>query len=187
MTAAGVESAALAAPADSSRPSPEEYAPRHVGYVDLVPEADILGVLERQLADLPAALAPFGEERAGLRYAPGKWSVREVVGHVADTERIFSYRALRFARGDATPLPGFEQDPYVEHSGADACRLADLALGWEHLRRANLSFFRQLDPAAWSRSGEASGAQVSVRAIAWIIAGHLRHHLRVLAERYAAR
>jgi len=168
------------------RPSPDEYAPQYAGYVGLVPEEDVLAVLERQLAEVPAALAPFGEERAGFRYAPGKWSVREVVGHVADSERVFSYRALRFARGDATPLAGFDQDPYVAHSGAEACRLADLAAGWEHLRRANLALFRQFEPAAWSRAGEASDARVTVRALVWITAGHLRHHLRVLGERYAA-
>jgi hypothetical protein len=167
-----------------SRPTPEEYAPFYAGYVGRVPEKDILAVLERQLDEFPALLGGLGEERALSRYAAGKWSVKEVVGHIVDGERVFSYRALRFARGDRTPLAGFEQEGYVANGGFDRRPLADLLAEWEHLRRANLLFFRHLDAESWGRSGIASNAEVTVRALAYILAGHLRHHLAILTERY---
>lgn len=171
-------------PAVPGRPQAGEHAPYYERYVGLVPEEDVLAVLARQLDEVPALLGGLAEERAGFRYAPGKWSVKEVVGHVADTERIFAYRALRFARGDATPLPGFEQEGYVQHAGFGRWRLADLLAEWEHQRRANLLLLGHLDAAAWERRGEASGNQVSVRALAYVLAGHVRHHLAILAERY---
>lgn len=177
---------ASTAPTIPSRPAEGEYAPSYAGYVGRVPEGDVLAVLERQLEEVPALLAGLGEERAGYRYAPGKWSVKEVVGHVADLERVFAYRALRFARGDRTPVPGVEQDGYVAHAHFDRGTLADLLAEWENQRRANLLFFRRLDADAWARSGPASGAEVTVRALAYVLAGHLRHHLAVLSERYLA-
>jgi hypothetical protein len=124
------------------------------------------------------------ETRGAHRYGPGKWSVKEVVLHLSDTERIMAYRALRVARGDRTPLPGFDETQYTPQSGADAQPLAALVTEWSEVRQATITLFRHLPPEAWSRRGTASGQPVSVRALAWIIAGHERHHLATLEERY---
>lgn len=129
-------------------------------------------------------LRRFGEESGGVRYAAGKWSVREAVGHMADAERVFTYRALRFARADATPLPGFDENAYVAAAGFDRRTLADLAEEFADVRRATVSFFCALDPEALAMPGTANGARVTVGALAWIIAGHERHHARILRERY---
>ncbi len=126
-------------------------------------------------------------DRAGYRYAPGKWTVRELVVHLADVERIMAYRALRVARGDATPLPGFDEGAYAPQSGAEAHPIGALAEALSDVRSATLSLFRLLPPDAWTRRGTASSAPVSVRALAWIIAGHERHHVGVLADRYGVR
>ena len=167
-----------------SRPGADEHAPYYSRYIDLVPEADLLAVLAAQLDEVVPWLSGIGEERGDYRYAAGKWSIKEVVGHVVDTERIMSYRALRFARGDETPVPGFEQDDYMRHSPFDRRGLADLAEEWSDVRRASLSLLRPLDAAAWARRGTASGNPISVRALGYILAGHLRHHLAVLESRY---
>lgn len=168
----------------AGRPTADEYSPYYGGYVSLVPEGDILYTLERRRDALLELLRGIPETKASSRYAPGKWSVKEVVGHVIDTERIFAYRALRFARGDRTPLPGFEQEGYVSNASFDTRTLSDLADEFDLVRRANLHLFRNLDAEAWSRSGEASGARVTVRALAYIIAGHELHHTNILATRY---
>jgi hypothetical protein len=141
--------------------------------------------LERQLGETLALLRGFAEERAGAGYEPGKWSVKEVVGHMIDGERVFAYRALCFARGDRTPLPGFEQDDYVAGGNFNARTLADLIDELEAVRRATLSLLRGLDADAWRRAGTASDNEVSVRALAHIIAGHELHHVRVLREKYS--
>lgn len=166
------------------RPDPSEHLPYYRPYIDLVPDGDVITTLSRQLEDTFAVLEQFGEERGGHRYAPGKWSVKEVLGHLIDAERIFAYRALRFSRGDAQPLLGFEEDAYVAAASFDRCRLSDLAAELDHLRRANVLLFRQLDPEAWDRRGTANNAEVTVRALAWIMAGHELHHRKVLLERY---
>jgi hypothetical protein len=165
------------------RPAADEHAPYYGRYIGLVPEEDVLAVLAGQLDEVLPFLHGLAD-RADHRYAPGKWSIKEVVGHVTDTERVMAYRALRFARGDETPVPGFEQDDWMRHSPFGACRLADLVDEWGHVRRANIAFFRQLAPEAWSRRGTASGNPVTVRALAYILPGHVRHHLNVLRERY---
>jgi hypothetical protein len=185
MSTTASSSATPTHPGRPSRPGHDEYAPFYAGYVSRVSEDDILAVLADQLTEVPGQFLALGEERAGYRYAPGKWSIKEIVGHLSDAERVFTYRALRFSRGDATPLATFEQDSYVAGAGFDRWTLADLVSEWESLRRASLLLFQHLPPEAWSRSGEASGARVTVRALAFILAGHLRHHLAVLAERYA--
>lgn len=166
------------------RPAPEEYAPFYGTYVNAVPDGDVLALLAQQLEDTLALLDTVPRERWTRRYAPGKWSVSEVVGHVADTERVFAYRALRFARNDATPLPGFEQDDYVPFGGFDARPLPDLARELEAVRTASLALFRGLDQDAVGRRGTANGVEFTVRAIPWILAGHERHHVAVLRERY---
>ena len=165
-------------------PEASEYAAYYGGYVGLVPEEDVLAALEAQAGETAALLRAVLEARADFRYAPGKWSLKEVVGHVADTERVFAYRALRFARNDPTPLPGFEENDYVRFAGAGAHRLEELAAELEEVRRATLRLFRHLPEEAWTRRGVASGSEMSVRAIARIVVGHERHHLRIVRERY---
>jgi hypothetical protein len=125
------------------------------------------------------------EERSNYRYAEGKWSIKEIVNHLCDTERIFAYRALRIARADATPLPGFDENAYAPEMRADERTLADLSAEWVDVRRSTLSLFRHLPAGTWERLGTASGHPCSVRALAYATAGHARHHLKVLAERYA--
>ena len=166
------------------RPHASEYAPFYATYVDAVPDGDLLRLLEDHAAGLLDLLRAFGEARGDDCYASGKWSVKEVVGHMADTERVFAYRDLRFARADATPLPGFEQNGYVEAAGFGRRTLADLAEEFADVRKATLKLLAGLDEAALRRSGVASGHPMSVRALAWVLAGHERHHVRVLRERY---
>lgn len=166
------------------RPAEDEYSPYFATYIGHVPAGDVLETLTRQLDDTAAFLAMVSPAQAAHRYAPDKWSVKEIVGHLADSERIFSYRALRFGRGDTTPLASFDENKYVPESGADTRPFPELALEFAAVRRATLAFFDSLPPAAWSRRGEASGKSISVRALAWIIAGHELHHLGVLRSRY---
>jgi len=165
----------------------DEYAPFYADYVALVPEPEVLPVLEAQLAELPAALAPFFGALESHRYAPGKWSVRQLVGHLTDSERIFGYRALRIARADRTPLPGYDEDHFVAHADFERIPLRELVEEWELCRRANLALFRRFDAETLLRRGEANGNAVSVRALLRILVGHPRHHLRVLQERYLPR
>ena len=166
------------------RPPASEYAPYQAGYVASVPDGDIFEILSRQGAEFPAFLHSLGEARGNHRYAPDKWTVKEVIGHVNDTERVFSYRALRFARADETPLASFEQDRYVPTGNFGARTLASLADEFGHLRAGTLDLYFHLDEDALARRGTASGFVVSVRAMAWVIAGHLAHHERMLRERY---
>jgi hypothetical protein len=167
-----------------ARPDATEYAPDYEKYVSLVPAGDVVETLSRQIEETLALLRPVSEEQAGGAYEAGKWSVKEVVGHLLDAERVFAYRALRFARGDRTPLPGFEQDDYVAGGGFNARTLSDLLDEFAAVRRATVALLRGLDSAAWLRRGTANDSEASVRAIAHIIAGHERHHARVLRERY---
>jgi uncharacterized damage-inducible protein DinB len=166
------------------RPQPGEYAPYYDRYISLVQETDVIGVLEQQVAVTVAALAVLPESAGDFRYAPGKWSVKEVLGHINDTERIFAYRALRIARNDQTPLAGFEQDDYVRWGSFVARRLDDLVEEFAAIRETTLALLRGLDEAAWSRRGIASQNEVTVRALAYMIAGHELHHRRILQEKY---
>lgn len=166
------------------RPAAAEYAPYYGRYIDKVPEGDLLGTLEDQARETQTLLAGLSDAKALHRYAPGKWSIKEVIGHVTDAERVFSYRALRFARADSTALPGFDENAWVPPGNFDARALKDLAAELDAVRRATIALFRGLDPAALARGGTASDNPVSVRAIAWIIAGHERHHVALLHERY---
>jgi hypothetical protein len=170
----------------TQRPSPDEYGPSYAGYIARVPAgADIVQQLAGQLHDTMARLRAVPEDRGAYRYAPGKWSVKDVVAHLADVERVMSYRALRIGRGDQTPLPGFEEDAYATEAAADRFALAELAETFSHVRRATIDLFRQFPPTAWERRGAASGFPVSVRALGFIIVGHELHHLDVLAVRYS--
>jgi uncharacterized damage-inducible protein DinB len=166
-------------------PAADEYGAYYARYVGLVPAGDLLRLLPAQLDDTAALLDRFGEARADHRYAPGKWSVREVVGHLADTERVFAYRALRIARGDATPLPGFDQDAYVEHGGSGGRSLAGLVRELRAVRQATVALLGGLDDAALARRGTASGQPLTPRAAAYMIAGHELHHAAILRELYA--
>jgi hypothetical protein len=167
------------------RPGEAEFAPFYAGYVSLVPETDVLGVLERQSADVRLHTRAFIPAREELRYAEGKWSVREMIGHVIDAERVFGFRAFCFSRGDENALPAFAQNDYVARSGFDRCGLAGLVEEFAQVRETNLIVLRRLNDDAWGRIGTASGAPVSVRALAYIMAGHVRHHLHILSTRYA--
>jgi hypothetical protein len=166
------------------RPSDDEFALFYAGYVSLAPEDDIIGVLERQAHDVEAAMAAYSPAREQLRYAAGKWSVRELLGHVIDAERVFGFRAFCFSRGDRNPLPGFEQNDYIARSDYDRQSLGDLVSEFRAVREVNLSVLRRLDAHAWRRIGTASGERVSVRALAYIMAGHVRHHLGILRTHY---
>ena len=168
----------------SLRPQPGEYAPYYDRYISLVPGNDVLAALEDQRRQTLLLLSGRTEADGDLRYAPDKWSLKEVLGHINDTERILSYRALRIARGDATPIEGFEQDDYVRNGPFGRRPLADLIEDYIAVRRATVSLFRNLDEAAWTRRGIASKNEVTVRALAYIIAGHELHHRRILEEKY---
>ena len=145
---------------------------------------DVKALRERTGAGMLACRDALTEADGDLRYAPDKWRLKEVLGHVNDTERIMSYRALRISRGDATPIEGYEQDDYVRNGPFAHCQLADLLEDYIAVRRATVSLFRNLDEAAWSRRGVANKNEVTVRALAYIIAGHELHHRRVLEEKY---
>ena len=166
-------------------PAIDEYPSAYADYVGRVPAgADVLDVLARQLDETSGRLAGIPEARGGFRYAAGKWSVKELVGHLSDVERIMVYRALRFARGDAAPLAGFDENAYVPEAGADARSLASLVGEWVAVRHASLAFFHNLPPGAWTRRGVANENPVTVRALAYVVAGHEHHHLDVLRTRY---
>lgn len=165
------------------RPESGEYAPYYGKYVSLVAEGDILATLERQSQDTVTLLAR-PEADGDIRYAPGKWSVKESLGHLIDSERVFTYRALRIARNDKTPMEGFEQDDYVKYGPFGQCSLAGLVEEFTAVRQATLSLFRGLDEAAWIRRGIANKNEVTVRGLAYIIAGHELHHRKLFQEKY---
>jgi hypothetical protein len=166
------------------RPGPTEYAAYYETYVSLITGNDILNVLEAQRLQMVQLFAGRSERDGKFRYAPEKWTVKEVLGHVNDTERIFAYRALRIARGDQKPLEGFEQDDYVRAAGSNERTLADLAEEFATVRDASVSLFRSLNEEGWTRRGTANKNEVTVRALAFITAGHELHHRRILEERY---
>ena len=166
------------------RPEPSEYAPFYAGYVGLVPEDDVLAVLEAQPAEVTRLAAGLPADRETYRYGPGKWSVRELLGHVGDGERVFGYRAFCIGRGERIPLPGFDEQEYIAAANYDARPAAELAADFAGLRASNLSVLRNLAPERWAQAGNANGKPVTVRALAWVMAGHVRHHLAVLRDRY---
>jgi hypothetical protein len=169
------------------RPEPGEYAPHYDRYIALITGADILGTLDAQRRQMMLLLSGCDEQDGDLRYAPDKWNAKEVLGHICDTERIMAYRALRIARGDQTPLAGFEQDDYVKSGPFAHTPLAEIIEDYIAVRRATLTLFRNLDEAAWARRGIANKNEISVRALAYVIAGHELHHRRMLEEKYFAR
>jgi hypothetical protein len=165
------------------RPSSTEYGRFYDAYIALVPEDDILAALDMQTADMLTLLRGAPEAQGNVRHAPYTWSVKQVVNHMADTERVMAYRALRFARGDATPLPGFEETGYAQTAESDRRPLSDVVSELEAVRRSSRALFRSLPEAAWTRSGVANNHPVSVRALAYVIVGHSRHHTAILRQR----
>ena len=168
----------------TTRPDPSEYAAFYARYLALVPDGDLPDLLDAQAAEIAAWAAGVSEAQAAHRYAEDKWSAREVLGHMADTERVFAYRILRIARGDATPLPGFDENAYVAHAGVEARSVASVADEFATVRGATAALLRGLPEGAWTRTGTASGHRVSVRALACIVHGHAAHHRAILAARY---
>lgn len=167
-----------------ARPGNDEYVPYYGTYIAKVPDGDVHALLASHLAETLALIRSLPESRGSHRYAPDKWSIKEVIGHVTDAERIFSYRALRIGRGDQTPLPGFEQDDYVPQGHFDARTMGDLADELTAVRQATIQLFAHFNGPELERRGTASGNPISVRALAYIIAGHERHHVGILKTRY---
>jgi len=170
-----------------ARPGEGEYTPFYARYVALVPETDILAVLERQAGEIRALATSVPADRETYRYGEGKWSVRQVLGHLVDGERVFGYRAFCISRGERAGLPSFDENEYVAEARSDAIPLRELADELAVVRESNLAFLRRLQPREWERVGTASGKPITVRALAWVMAGHPRHHVEILRERYGLR
>jgi uncharacterized damage-inducible protein DinB len=166
------------------RPAADEYAGPFQAYVDRVPDGDVLEHLAGQGEATRRLFAGIGEDKGRFRYAEGKWSVKRVLQHVTDGERLFCSRALCIARGETSSLPGFEENLYAANDGTDGRALADIVAEFASVRAATLALFRGFDAAAWQRRGIANGKPASVRSLPWVMAGHELHHLAVLRERY---
>lgn len=166
------------------RPQSNDYASNFAKYIFQVPDGDFLETLEAQRQKMTRLLEPLTDKQADFRYQPGKWSIREIVGHINDAERVFAYRVLRIARGDQTPLASFEQDDYVKTANSSAQKLSRLLEEFNSIRSASVTLIRSLDDAALLRRGTASGKEVSVLALVFIILGHAIHHQTILEERY---
>ena len=171
-------------PTNPGRPGPDEYLAYYGQYIDRVPVGDMIALLGQQLEATWALLAPLSPEQANFRPKPEDWNIIEVMGHIADGERVFAYRALRIARGDSTPLASFDQDLFVANANFSSRSLADLLDEYATVRRATISFFRTLDKDGWLRKGIAADNPISVRALAHIIAGHELHHVADFRQRY---
>lgn len=167
-----------------ARPLPSDYPEYYHRYVEAITDDDVLDVLADQVDELLKMFDGMDDARTLYRYADGKWSVREVLGHLLDSERIFGMRALCIARGEQQSLPGFDENTYVASALFDERPLASILDEWQALRIANVIMFQSFDDDAWSRTGTANNKSVTVNALAWIIAGHVRHHLNILHERY---
>jgi len=167
-----------------NRPTETEYASYYQSYVNQVSETDIMAVLRSEIDDLDVLLNRVPAEKETYAYAEGKWTIREIIGHLIDGERVFGYRALCIARGEKQNLPGFEQDDYLRTSPYNRVELEELLSELRLVRLSNIAMFRTLDEEAWNRVGLANNNEVTVRALAFIMAGHLRHHMKVLRERY---
>ncbi|WP_127588465.1 DinB family protein [Paenibacillus koleovorans] len=166
------------------RPNAEEHAPFFAAYIGQVPEGDLIQILENQQERVHALFAGLSEEKAMSRYAPGKWSLKEVLGHITDTERVMSYRLLRVARGDQTALPGFDENVFVDGAAFDRRSMTELLEEFDTVRSATLKLIRGIQQEAWARVGTVSNHSTSARALAFVIAGHERHHGHVVRERY---
>jgi hypothetical protein len=168
----------------ATRPGSDEYLEYYGRYIAKVPDGDIIETLSSQITGTGKFLRSIPESKGDHRYGPDKWSIREVIGHVSDCERVFAYRAMRFARADETPLPGFDENAYVANATFGTRSIDELVSEFEHIRHGSIHLLRGLDEAAWSRRGIANGAGISVRALAFILAGHELHHLELIRTRY---
>jgi hypothetical protein len=166
------------------RPKRDEHIEYYSTYIDKVPDGDIVDTLTRQLPEVIAFLRSIPEDKHDHAYAPGKWTIRQIVGHLSDGERVFQYRAFRFSRADTTPVPGFDENLYVDNAPFANVSMADLIAEFEDLRRASIHLYSNLDEAALSRRGSANGHEISVRAIGFILAGHVTHHEGVIRSKY---
>jgi len=168
-----------------SHPTTHEYAPFYGDYIERAAKReDVYAALSQQIDELHSALDALTETQARFQPEPGEWSVKEVIGHLNDVERVFSYRLLRISRGDETPLPGFEQEDYVRAAGFDRCNLNDLVCEFDYLRRANVLAITNMNDEAIHRNGTASGMAVSARALIYMLVGHVEHHMASLHEKY---
>ena len=166
------------------RPAAGEYGEFYSNYIAQVPDGDLLKFFEMQLREVRALLSSIAEGRGGFRYAEGKWSIKEVIGHLSDAERIFAYRALCFARKETAPLPSFDENAYAAAGDFDRRTMASIIDELVHARNSSIALFRTFTAETGARIGTASGKQMSVRALGWVIAGHAAHHVKVLKERY---
>lgn len=166
------------------RPDPAAYAPYTEAYVSKVPEGDVVRLLREQIARMSDMFGRMNDQQAAFRYGDDKWSLKQLLGHLTDTERVFVYRALRVARGDSTPVAGFDENEYVAQSNFDERSLADLLSEFVLNRKATIAFFSTLGEAAWPLKGSANEYIYSVRGVAFVIAGHLEHHLQIIEARY---
>jgi len=168
----------------NQKPMPNEYGSYYGNYINLVPEGEILQILTEQTDWIRSFFDGISEEKSLFRYAENKWNIREILGHILDTERIFAYRALRISRNDVTALPGFEQDDYVPFSNHNNITLKNLAEEFSLLRKANIKLFESFTNEMRERSGTASGNLFSVKSLVYVIAGHPLHHIKVIKEKY---
>ncbi|MDD9267469.1 DinB family protein [Paenibacillus sp. GCM10023248] len=166
------------------RPEASEYNSYYEMYISKVPDGDYETFLRRQLEEITGFFSGLTEEQGLARYAPGKWSLKELLGHMTDTERVMSYRMLRVARGDTTKLPGFDQDIFIENGSFDHVPLADLIADFQAVRQATFTLLTTIGVSAWPRVGNASTYDITARALAYVIAGHAEHHLGIARERY---
>ncbi len=166
-------------------PTPDEYASFYDDYIQrAIARKDVIAALPLQIEELHAALDPLSDKQALYKFGPAEWSIKELMSHLIDGERVFSYRLLCISRGDETPLSGFDQEPYVRASGADGLALKDLLQEFEYLRRANILAIRNMSTEAALRRGTASDAVISARALIYILVGHVEHHMACLHEKY---
>ena len=167
-----------------TRPLPGEYAEGFAPYLAVAPEGDPLALLQSQTGEITALFAGLAEAQGTYRYAPGKWSLKDLLQHLSDAERIFAYRCLRIGRGDATPLPGFEENDYAVAARADGHSVAQLLADFQAVRAASLTLFHSLDDQAWGQLGTSSGKSITAPCFPYICLGHAAHHLGIIRERY---
>ena len=167
----------------SGRPAADEYAAFYDTYVSKVTETDIVAALEQQIADGRTLFDAIPDDQTNILHDPYTWTIKQVMGHMNDAERVFGYRICRFACRDETPVPGFAENHYVDAMDYDSIELKPLIDEWEHLRRANLAFIKRIAPGAWDVKGSADGNPISVRALAYCLVGHFRHHQLIVKKR----
>lgn len=166
-------------------PTQEEFSPFYAGYIECaIKRGDVFAAMTQQLDEMNTALGKLSDTQARFRNAPEEWSIKEIISHLTDSERVFSYRMVRISRNDKTPLPGFEQNDYVKESGADQLPLEDLLNEFEFLRRANILAVKGMSEEMSKRIGVASNSNISARALVYILVGHVEHHMASLHEKY---